>query len=310
MKSNSDMNSNQDVELVDILHVIWKWKYIILLGTFLSITITAILALSRPQIYLGETVLQPERIFIGLKKKNTTDSPENIKTVIQQIIIKDQIKASLKKLSKGLVQPAQFDVKILRGTDIIAVTCRASDREVGLEMLELVTKTLNDFYLASLKYFMADYELRLHSLEEQLVSLERQKRSTLERIKELQDYRHTIEKKGDSQYRSTENSGSPEIQPQHTLDILKIIEDYETRLENLENLIAMNVAEIKKTESFVNNFKPIKIIKEPMFRKAPIKTKLFSNLVASGIAGILFSICIAFLLDYIGMRKKSNESKG
>ena len=70
MKSNSDTNSNPEVELADILRVIWKWKYIILTGTFLAMIVTAVLGLSRPQIYLGETVIQPERIFIGLQKKN------------------------------------------------------------------------------------------------------------------------------------------------------------------------------------------------------------------------------------------------
>jgi capsular polysaccharide biosynthesis protein len=310
MKSNPDTNSNPEVELADILRVIWKWKYIILTGTFLVMIITAILGLSRPQIYLGETIIQPERIFIDLQKKIETDSSENIKTVIQQIIIKNKIKAPLKKLSKGLAQPAQFDVRILRGTNIIVVTCRSPDKEVGLKMLGLLTNALNEFYLASLKYFLAGYELRLKFLKEQLFSLNSQKRLTLERIKELQMYRDTIVDKGGSHNGDTENPDSTDMQPQQTLAILKIIEGYETRLENLENSTAMSIEEIKKIETFLNNFKPIKIIKEPMFRKKPLKTRLFSNLVAAGIAGILISICIAFFLDYIGMRKRSNESKG
>jgi uncharacterized protein involved in exopolysaccharide biosynthesis len=296
MKSYPDANPDQEVELTDIVKVLWKWKYFILIGTLVCIVITVIIGSYRPKIYRGQTVVQPEKIYTARGEIIEIDTPHNIKMIISQVIIKDKLHESITQLAKDLEQPVKFNVRIPRNTSFIEITCESSDKKAGLTILGLLIEALNAFYADSLKYFFAENEITLQVLKSRLLTLNSQKRSTLNRIKELQDLRLTF---------NTENNHK---EKNLVIDILEIIEDYETKLVEIDQKKATTIEEIKSTESFKNNFKPIKTIKESRFRKTPIKPNLFTNVVVSGVAGFLFITFIAFFLDYLSIRSKLRKN--
>ncbi len=76
-----------EIELMDYLLVIWKWKYLILAGTFGFALVAAIISFiawkQQSQMYRTNIVLKPGVLKIDeTGKKVYIDSPENIKTLI------------------------------------------------------------------------------------------------------------------------------------------------------------------------------------------------------------------------------------
>ena len=75
-----------EIELIDILRVIWKWKYFILAGTLLCALIAAIISFNMTKIYSIDMVLRPGILSVGPEGKNVyIDSPQSIKGLIDSI---------------------------------------------------------------------------------------------------------------------------------------------------------------------------------------------------------------------------------
>jgi LPS O-antigen subunit length determinant protein (WzzB/FepE family) len=69
--SNHTREFREEIELIDILRVIWKWKYFIAVSTLLFAAISGILSLHMTKIYQVDMVLQPGIVRMGEGGKNT-----------------------------------------------------------------------------------------------------------------------------------------------------------------------------------------------------------------------------------------------
>ena len=73
-----------EIELIDLLRVIWKWKYLIIGGTLVCAIAAMVVSSIMPKIYRIETVIRPGILSIGEEgEKNYIDTPDNIKALIE-----------------------------------------------------------------------------------------------------------------------------------------------------------------------------------------------------------------------------------
>ena len=73
-----------EIELIDILRVIWKWKYLIIVGTVICGVISASISLSMPKIYRVDMTIQPGILKISpIGERVYIDSGGNIKNIIE-----------------------------------------------------------------------------------------------------------------------------------------------------------------------------------------------------------------------------------
>ena len=72
-----------EIELIDILRVIWRWKYFIITGTIVFGLSAAIISFQMDKIYSIDMALMPGILSIREEGNNIyLDSPENIKALI------------------------------------------------------------------------------------------------------------------------------------------------------------------------------------------------------------------------------------
>ena len=84
MQAQSYDQYEDEIELMDYLKVLWKWKYLILVGTLVCVVAAAVISLNMTKIYGITTVLQPGMLKATEDGKIVyIDSPENIKAVIE-----------------------------------------------------------------------------------------------------------------------------------------------------------------------------------------------------------------------------------
>jgi len=73
-----------EIELMDYLRVIWKWKYLIVSGTLICAIGAGVISFSKPKVYRIDMVAQPGILAMNEAGNNVyIDSPGNIKAIIE-----------------------------------------------------------------------------------------------------------------------------------------------------------------------------------------------------------------------------------
>jgi hypothetical protein len=99
-----------EIELIDILRVLWKWKYLIIGGTIVFALAAAIISFTLPKIYSVDTIIEPGLLTIvneggGQDRRIYIDSPQNIKALIDVGSFENQILEGLGELPKATESP-------------------------------------------------------------------------------------------------------------------------------------------------------------------------------------------------------------
>ena len=81
---NQTDHPEDEIELIDLLRVIWKWKYLIIGGTLVCAIAAMVISLIMPKIYQIETVIRPGILSFSEDGQNVyIDKPDNIKALIE-----------------------------------------------------------------------------------------------------------------------------------------------------------------------------------------------------------------------------------
>jgi len=73
-----------EIELMDYLRVIWKWKYLIVAGTLICAVAGGVISFSMPKVYSIDMLIRPGILTITQEGKNVyIDSAEYMKATIE-----------------------------------------------------------------------------------------------------------------------------------------------------------------------------------------------------------------------------------
>jgi len=123
-----------EIKLIDYLRVLWKWKWLILVGTLVCVVVAAVISLQMPRIYTVSMIITPGSSGWNDEtgKPRPLDSLDNINGRINGGIYSRKIKDApgMDRLHSRI----HFTSSTLRGTDMIRVTSRWDERDADLGM--------------------------------------------------------------------------------------------------------------------------------------------------------------------------------
>jgi uncharacterized protein involved in exopolysaccharide biosynthesis len=147
------MNHSQDkfeeeIELIDILRIIWKWKFVILVGILISALIGFGTNFKKSPIYRVSTVLQPGVLRVDERgKKVYIDDPENMKALIESGTLNDKIFKNLETIgNKRISVPLRFKIIMPKKSNILRIYYQTRSAELGVQVLNLLPKILLEEY--------------------------------------------------------------------------------------------------------------------------------------------------------------------
>ncbi len=150
-----------EIELMDYLLVIWKWKYLILVGTLVCGLIAFAISITTPnppKKYQVEMVLAP-----GVKeidengKKVYIDSPANIQSSIEEV--KYKVLNDLKSENNpNLYSDLDYEIKRPKNTNQINIFYETQFADEGIKKLNYLSKALLNHYSEVFKYLKKEYE--------------------------------------------------------------------------------------------------------------------------------------------------------
>lgn len=336
-KKTTELNE-KEVELIDYLFVVWKYKYMILTGIVLFGLVAGIISIIQPKMFLAEMVIQPG--IRGIDKQGHEiyiDSLQNIKALIEGEIIFDHIKTSNTPKSANSLD---FKVNIPNGTNILRVSHISKSADEGIEKLNLIIKALKTKYTKLAKIIQNEDNIEIESRKNEITVLYAEEKknkfivNNIEiRIDELKSKAALYEKNADmlakqiNKMTKIDNQNS-EYQILLGTNIImqsmrlrneyrdKIHEYFSKREEMKIELfrIHKDIDDIKKN---IQNIEENKQIIKPVEIKLYPPTKLLPNknyrmkqrVILSAFVGFFLTIFLAFFIEYIRKYKKNANTK-
>lgn len=324
-----------EVELIDIFRVIWKWKYFIFVGTLVCSVIAYTLSILTPKVYRIDMVLRPGILKIAEGGKNTyIDSPENIKALIETGTFNKQVIDNVANVySNDLPRSLNFKVDIPKRANTLKVSYETTNVDQGISILDSLSKLMLGKYNELVHYYQIGYETEIKLRQTEIDSQKAAVASSKRIIKHLQkridqlrsevalindNTNSLIKERNKFLVKNNKNDILSSILYTNTIQqnlslantyrnqINSYISDKENQkvtLEQTQNDIRKLLEEIKDFEFKKNSIQNIQILQPPISSPFPIKPKKKLNVMLATMVGFFTMVFLAFLLEYLAKHK-------
>jgi LPS O-antigen subunit length determinant protein (WzzB/FepE family) len=334
--SNQTDYSEDEIELIDLIRIIWKWKYLILCGTAFCAIAAIAISLFLPKIYQIETLIRPGTLSIKEDGKSIyIDTPENIKALIEAGAFDSRILSNIaKSYGPNVPEGLKLKVTLPKNSNSLQIRYETSQIEQGIEILDFLGKFLIEEYRNYVKYYQNEIDKSLSIAQAEIKKNRSIKQSNEMNIKNIEKRIHELEtgivfvnentaylRKERNRLLSTgrdETNILTAILYSNTIQQnLQLENDYKSEIKNmkleketevqniseLDNQIQIQVAEIENLKFKKTNVENIQIILNPYSSPHPIKPRKMLNAILATMIGIFLMIFLSFCLEYISKNK-------
>jgi len=329
-----------EINLIDYLRVLWKWKWLIMAGTLVCGIVAAVISLQMPKIYEVSMVIGPG--ISGVKDDGSfmyIDSVADISGKINGGIYSKRIQKALN------LDPLKTGVKFksanVKGANMVNITSQWQEvnTELGMKVTEQMVHLLSNDYVKIIEHRKGDYdrqiEFKLNSIgktqneiklqQANLKNIRQMKEELLVEIKGVKENTEKIIQQRDTLLKD-KNSGedislllySTTIQQNvaYFNQLNTQIYDFRTgekKIEAESNRLSKNIDDIKAEINILGLKKGlisnIKVIQEPEISLYPVKPKKKQIVILSVVVGLFFMIFLAFFIEYIKNATPSTKQK-
>jgi uncharacterized protein involved in exopolysaccharide biosynthesis len=340
--TDSSQESEKEIELVDLLRVIWKWKYMILSGMILFALVAVAVNHILPEKYKIDMILKPGIQRISSDGQNYyIDSPQNIKSIIEARAFDQKI---IERLNKDELKqiPAQINlkIKILKGSDTIIISYETSNVETGKTILNNLYDLLIDKYKNIVKYYQEEHKTEVKQKNNEIKKYRLLIQSSNRRIDNLTKIMAGLRADVDLINKNTElliekrmNYLSEQYGKNDILSALLFtntiqqnltlantykseMHEYAIEKENELQEISKNEESIQNLseiilykEFMINQIENIQVLHPPKRSAYPIKPNKKMNLAIATVAGGILMLFLSFLIEYVLMIRKRDSIK-
>ncbi len=156
---------DDEIELIDILRVVWKWKWLIIGGSLICALIAGVISYNLPKVYRVDMVIRPGVTQITEKGDYVyIDNEENLKAIIDAGTFNHRILTELNKDNKAKIpeiQKLDFAIKLTNKTNTLKVTYDTPYVDQGLFIQERLFHYLVGYYDPIVQRVKKQYELNI-----------------------------------------------------------------------------------------------------------------------------------------------------
>jgi len=189
MKSRIDIPEDE-IELIDLLRVIWKWKYMILSGTLICVLAAGVISMRKTKNYRLTTILKLSPIrAVDITKENANDkkrsgndyfyieSPQNIKYLVERGVLNSEIKEYLKNSDNTAIANIP-DIKVApQGAgNLLQISTDSAETKVGVKILNSLKNVLMKKYENKAKSIESNYAAFILETENEISTFETQRK--------------------------------------------------------------------------------------------------------------------------------------
>jgi len=284
---------------------VWKWKWFIIIFTFLCAIGAGIISFGMPKIYEVFMIIEPGVINVDeYGRPIAIDSPSNIKSKIDSKVYNREI---LKRIDHDPEKcNLNFKTTQAKDSNTVEVSFEAKDVNKGIRALLSLFNELT-------KEYQSYIDIRKLELDQEIAMKEGQLDISTDEKNNLEYEITTVKINTDNIIKERgallQNDGtSPDklslliytnITQQNLAyyhDLKKELNDLMGRIEGIKS----SIESLKIKKQYIEN---IKLIQEPRSSIHPVKPKTQLNVTLAFVAGLFISIFLAFFIEYVQKMK-------
>jgi len=270
------------VELRQYFAVIWRWLWLIVLGTLLAGGTAYIVSRNMTPIYRASTTL----LINQARNPAMTDytslitSERLAKTYAELLTKRPILEEVARKLGlEGDFLPAGISVQPVRDTQLIELSVESDDPQLVMDIANILPEVfIEQIAEMQLSRFASSKE----NLSEQLAIIENDMEATQQALNDLQG--------SDSAADQAELARLQTLLTQHQSNYASLLSSYE----------GIRLAEVQAMDNIV--------VAEPAeLPRYPIKPRKLQNTLLAAVVGCMLAVGVAFLIEYLDDTIKSSE---
>jgi LPS O-antigen subunit length determinant protein (WzzB/FepE family) len=167
-----------EINLIDYLRVLWKWKWLIVAGTLICAVVAAVTSLQMPKIYEVSTVIEPG--IAGVKDDGGfmyIDSVANISGKINGDVYNKRIQRALN------LDPLKTGVKFksanVKKANMVNITSQwqDGDTDLGMKVVRQMICLLSDDYREIIEQRKGDYDKQILMKQNEISKIKTQRKN-------------------------------------------------------------------------------------------------------------------------------------
>lgn len=325
-----------EIELIDILRVIWKWKYLILAGTLICGLIAGAISWSQPKIYRVDMVLQTAVVGMDSRgSKAYIETPKNIKTLIEAGAFNRKVSDNLKNSDSTVPKVLKWKVHQPRQSDSLIISYEHSNVDLAITILEHLAKQLFKTYNEAVEKYKNNYESQLLIKRNQLSEIEIENKISVKTIDKIRNRINVVlleTEKIDKEIKLLIDKQSEYILDGNKQRNINVAILYNNLLQQLSTIKTANkneiadyfmridtengglkirqsitdrlLAEIRKIENEMISIQNMQVIKSPTSSRRPVRPKTKLNIILASVVGFVIMLFVVFFLEYLSKQKK------
>jgi len=275
--SEDKLSNYEEVDLMDYLKIVWKWKYLIIIGTVVCAAIAGMVSLSLPRVYETTEVIEIGRV-VGSSLANV----KAVKSIMESESFADEVIHTLNLNENPRHLLERIKVQVTNGTNMLKISVQGKSPEeavrIARTMANLVINDHKDKFNKLMKLqnsYKEDLARDVKKMEEEIAL----RMDTLESI-----------------------SKDPGVNIPAVILLQQGLLEARNRLTALKG--KLQSLEISLTSSNSYN---TRVVAEPVAPRSAISPKVRLNILISAVLGFMVFILLSFFLEYIQKYKKENE---
>jgi capsular polysaccharide biosynthesis protein len=300
----------EEIELIDILRVLWKRKSLIVLGTLFCTVIAAGVGFLLPKVYEVTAIIEPGKRPISdqngqIVNEKVVESPETIKETVVGGAYNEAIRNSLE-----IDFDPKIEVSIPKNTSLIEISLESSNPAQASAVLEELVSRITEEIQTKLEIEkkQVENEIRLARIEHQ---------TNIEKIKLLGG--QIAETKGTIQALKVDREKAMGSRPNDAMSVLLYsneiqnnqiyLNDLQERYKNFEEQVRQSEIKVENLQQKLVNIKGTKVHKAPTIPEKPVKPKKILIAALAFMLGLMGTTMLAFLLEYLKQAKPVKEDE-
>lgn len=170
-----------EINLIDYLLVLWKWKWLIIAGTLICAVVSAVISLQMPEIYKISTVIEPGVIGVDNSENYTYMNSKNISGKINEGAYNKSTKKLLKKNPSKTNLEFKADVGKFTNQIRISAEYKEKDVDLGLEASRKLIAIISDDYKKVVEQRKNDYNRQIAEKQNEISKIETQERKDIDK---------------------------------------------------------------------------------------------------------------------------------
>jgi uncharacterized protein involved in exopolysaccharide biosynthesis len=327
------------IELNDYLKIIWKRKWVIVIGTIACIIITGVISFIIKPVYEIDTIIQPGKFFVqdqaGRFNEFVVEHPQQIADKVKHNSYNALIAS---ELGIEISRIPEIDAENIRDTLLTRIWIRSQEVNLGEKILNSLLTFVKAGIDEKIEIEIADIDAtikgdeiekgrilqQIEIINNKIKNIEQRKRDILEEMKSVKSRQSQLEKE-QLKFLNKETRSEMEILSMllYSNEIQESLRDYDIlneklfnerlRVENLNSDLHIERARIEQLDTTIANLKERKgridytrIVKDPTPSVDPIFPKKRLNILIAGFFGLIVFIMLVMFLESIAKKKPTS----